>query len=360
MSRRLQDGAAGSRKKLPPIDAPVALLSGRFVMDPESMDLIYPPPLRERIGELVRVSAPPVTAEQVEADPSLLAGVEVLFSGWSAPTLTRRLLDAAPRLRAIFYGAGATDYFVSPEAHRRGVVVTSAISQNAIPVVEYTVAQVVMCLKRVWQHAFDARQRRAWRRLAPGATGYGSRVGLVSLGEIGSRVATRVSEMDVEVLAYDIRPLPAELERMGVRSASLEEIFRTCDVVSLHTPLRPDTRKMIGADLLHSLKAGASLINAARGKLIDHEALVDVFGRRTDLFAVLDVVDPEPLPAAHPLWGLPNVVLTPHIAGSLGGECERMGRFMLEELRRYLAGQPLRGRVEPPRGPCAAAPAERR
>src|SRR5690606_15290585 len=109
-------------------------------------------------------------------------------------------------------------------------------------------------------------------------------------------------------------PDPALERRLSLRYVELPELFRAADVVSLHTPLLAQTRGMIDETLLRSMKPGASLINTARGPIIDHAALVRVLGDRPDLFAMLDVTDPEPLPPDHPLWTLPNAVLTPHIA----------------------------------------------
>ena len=301
--------------------------------------LIYPDLLIEELAALVEFTGEPATGEQVEADPSLLAGVEVLISGWGAPRLDERVLASA-ELKAVFYGAGSVRGFMTQAAWDAGLVVTSAAAANAVSVAEFTVAQVFMCLKRVWQHDRALQATRQWQAGEPGAGGYGSRVGLISLGQIGRLVARKLADSDVELLAYDTRQ-DAEAQRLGVRYATLEEIFATCDVVSLHTPLLPETKGMVGESLLRSMRPGASLINTARGAVIDQAALERVLADRPDLFAVLDVVYPEPLPPQSSLWDLGNVVLVPHIAGARGAECERMGRMMLGELRRYVTGRPL-------------------
>jgi phosphoglycerate dehydrogenase-like enzyme len=123
---------------------------------------------------------------------------------------------------------------------------------------------------------------------------------------------------------------------------SLERIFAQADVVSLHTPNLPSTRGMITGAHFSAMKSGASFINTARGAVVRETEMLQVLARRPDLTAVLDVTDPEPPVPGSALYSLPNVILTPHIAGSLQGECRRMGRYMLEELQRYLAGEPLR------------------
>ncbi|NUR82890.1 MAG: oxidoreductase, partial [Nonomuraea sp.] len=153
----------------------------------------------------------------------------------------------------------------------------------------------------------------------------------LSLGAIGQLVADRLAAMDVEVVAWD--PFKAD--------TPLEEVFATCDVVSVHTPLLPETRGFVGRELLASMKQGATLINTARGALIDEPALVEVLSERPDLFAILDVSDPEPPPPGSPLLTLPNVVYTPHIAGSLGSERGRLGDLAVAELERFASGRPL-------------------
>jgi len=134
---------------------------------------------------------------------------------------------------------------------------------------------------------------------------------------------------------------------LGVELVSLEELFRQSDVVSLHAPLLEETKNMITKELLATMKQGATFINTARGKLINEKELVEVLRARPDLFALLDVTAPEPPEKGSPLFTLPNVVLTPHIAGSINNECRRMGRLMIEETERYLKGQALRWRITP-------------
>lgn len=318
------------------------LRRARFVLGHEARALVYPPGVYAEIKRSVDLIGEPVTGDDVASDPSLLKDVEYLFSGWGGPRLDDDVLAVAKDLDVLFYGAGSVRYLMTPAAWKRGLRVTSAAAANAISVAEFTVAQVTMCLKRIWQHDRQLQATRVWRGGEPGATGYGSRIGLVSIGHIGRLVAQRLADWDVEVVVYDIYRDEELAARFGFRYVGLEELFATSDVVSLHTPLLPATRHMISGKLLASMRQGASLINTSRGGIIDQAALVDVLRSRTDLFAVLDVVENEPLPSDSPLWDLENLVLLPHIAGARGTECERMGRYMLAELKRVQAGLPLR------------------
>ncbi len=275
---------------------------------------------------------------------------EAIFSGWGAPVLSRSFLNVAPNLKAFFYGAGATSGLIAAEVWERGIVVTSASRANAVPVAEFTLASIIFALKHalpLMRHGRIAGQQRQPRHPVAGA--YGSTVGLISLGEIGSLVAARMACAlpDVRILAYDPFLAPERALQLGVEMVALEELFWRADVVSLHTPWLPETERMIRGHHVASLKPGATLINTARGALIAEEEMIAVLTERTDLTAILDVTHPEPPAPESALWRLGNVFLTPHIAGSLDAECRRMGRFIADELRRYCQGEPLLGAVRP-------------
>jgi phosphoglycerate dehydrogenase-like enzyme len=172
-------------------------------------------------------------------------------------------------------------------------------------------------------------------------------VGLASLGVIARTLLKLLKPFDLNVLVYDPFLSPAEALALGVEKVSLEDLFVRSDVVSIHTPSLPETFGMITGEHIASMKNGATFINTARGELVRENEMIDVLTHRQDLQAVLDVTLVEPPPADSPLFTLPNVVLTPHIAGSVGTECQRMGRYMVDELERYVAGVPLKWTVTP-------------
>jgi phosphoglycerate dehydrogenase-like enzyme len=149
------------------------------------------------------------------------------------------------------------------------------------------------------------------------------------------------------VVAYDPLMSTDEAEQLGIELLPLDELFRQSDVASIHTPLFPETRGLITGALIQSMKNGGTLINTARGQVICEEQMLDVLQNRPDLNAVLDVCCQEPPDANSRLYTLPNIVLTPHLAGSVGTECRRMGRFMVDEIDRYLSGKPMLGLVTP-------------
>jgi len=312
-----------------------------YLLDSEASQKIYGEDEREAVAGLADVYAPQQTGESVAKNPRVLAEAEVILSGWGAPTIDGAFLDAAPNLRVVLYGAGSIRRVATPALWTRGVRITSAYAANAVPVSEYTLAAILFSLKRGWHFAFSARREKSLpgQSQVPGA--YGSTVGLVSLGMVGRLVRERLRPFDLRVVAYDPYVTPEEARVLGVDLMSLEELFASSEVVSLHTPWLPETEGMIRGSHLASMKWNATLINTSRGAVMREAEMVEVLEERPDLWAVLDVTHPEPPEPGSRLYDLPNVVLTPHIAGSLGRECRRMGRLAVDELRRYVAGEPL-------------------
>lgn len=313
---------------------------------PEYRDLVFSPALVSEIDDIAGQPAVWVDPEKAPLGRQALAEAEALFCSWGTPLMDAKFLDAAPNLRAIFYAAGAPRYFLTEDIFDRGIVVTCSQAANAIPVIEFSTSVILLSLKRVWMCMRETHRDRSWikpERTVAGA--YQTTIGLLSLGQIGRGVARELSRHDVKVLAYDPFVTAKEAAECGAELASLERVFSESDVVSIHTPLAPATRGMIGADLLGRMKFRATLVNTARGGVLRQNELCDVLRQRPDLTAVLDVTEPEPPERDSPLWDLPNVFLTPHSSGSLGGECLRMARFMIDEFRRYTRGIPLMHQV---------------
>ncbi|MFF3499563.1 hydroxyacid dehydrogenase [Streptomyces sp. NPDC003247] len=266
--------------------------------------------------------------------------VEVLITSWGAPALTAEVLDALPALRAVVHAAGSVRKLVTDAVWERDLVVVSAADANNEPVAEYVYAQTVLALKDAHRRARDIAAARALPPLdgIPGI--YGQTVGLVSFGSVARKVATRLRRLDAEVRAWDPYQDAALLREAGVTPVgALADLMAGCRVVSVHTPLITGrTEGLISGELLRLLPRGATLVNTARGAVIDEAALIDVLTERPDLFAVLDVTAEEPPPPTSPLYTLPNAVLTGHVAGTVGGERRAMGRLVLGELRRLAAG----------------------
>ncbi|KXU37685.1 hypothetical protein AXK11_00155 [Cephaloticoccus primus] len=322
-----------------------------LALSAHALDAAYGPDGLERLRALTKLTATITPAETWREHRDALACAEVIFSGWEAPLMDAEFLDATPNLRAVFYAAGSVRSFVTEEFWRRGIRLANAAAMNAIPVAEYATAALILGLKHVWHYSRAGRAMHSTRAQLPApATAYRSTIGLISYGAIARLVRERLRSYDLQVLVYDPFLSAADAAQDDMRKAdSLDELFATADAISLHTPHLPETEGLIRKPHLEAMRPGAFFLNTARGQIVDEAALIDVLQRRPDLSAVLDVTHPEPPAPDSPLHTLPNVILTPHLAGSIGPECQRMGQAMLDEFERYRDGQPLRWELTPAR-----------
>nr|WP_281353494.1 hydroxyacid dehydrogenase [Phytoactinopolyspora mesophila] len=301
----------------------------------------------ERLAELCDIDQM-VTVDDFTTDRALrlLTETEILITGWGCPPLDADTLDQAPRLRAILHAAGSVKAHVTPHCWERAIVVSSAAAANAIPTAEYTLATVLMSGKHAFLHRERYRRDRTFvlDQAISGIGNFGVRVGVVGASRVGRRLIDLMRPFDIDVSLTDPYVEAADAAELGVRLTSLEQMLSTCDVISLHAPETAETYHMIDRDRLAMMRDGATLVNTARGGLVDTMALTAelVSGR---LSAVLDVTDPEPLPPESVLFELPNVFVTPHLAGSQGNEVKRLGRSVVNELERLVNGRRLAHQV---------------
>jgi phosphoglycerate dehydrogenase-like enzyme len=243
----------------------------------------------------------------------------------------------------VFHAAGSVRAHVSEAFWERGILITSAADVNAVPVAEFTLAAILLAGKRALVHVrTSGAPRPPHEGLArhAGVGNYGRTIGIVGFSRTGRRVVDLLRPFDgLDVVVADPFADRREVEAAGARLSPLAEVLPVADVLSLHAPALPSTRHMIGAAQLAALPDGATLINTARGALVDHDALLAEC-RAGRLDAILDVTEPEPLPAGSELLRLPNVAVTPHLAGSLGTETGRLIDAALDELEAYTAGRP--------------------
>jgi phosphoglycerate dehydrogenase-like enzyme len=302
--------------------------------------------LGDRLRALVDVDPGTLlTRYRDAAGRSALADVDVLLTGWNAPLLTEAALDAAPRLRAVVHAAGSVKGLLEPAGWARGLLVSSAAEANAWPVAEYTLSAVLLANKRLPRIVADYARTGQRFLPAPPTTGNNGRtVGLVGASKVGRLVLELLRRHDLRVLLADPYLTAAEAADLGATLVELDTLVAASDVVSLHAPSLPETRHLMDARRLAAMRDGAVLVNTSRGALVDTDALVAecASGR---LSAVLDVTEPEPLPVGHPLFDLPTVVVTPHVAGAQGNEIERLCTFAVDEIERLVHGDPLHGLV---------------
>ncbi|MBF9069159.1 hydroxyacid dehydrogenase [Streptacidiphilus fuscans] len=326
-------------------DRPAAV----FAMDPVNVSRLFPPPLMERLTALLDLGEPGnprvLSGFTSDAERAALSGVEVLITGWGCPPLDEQVMAAAPRLRIVLHAAGTVRKLVTDACWDRGVVVSTAAEANARPVAEYTLAAALLAGKDAFRRSRLSAHQGGQRSAQESALGNnGRRLGIIGASRVGRALIELLRPFRFAVSLSDPYVEETEAVRLGVTLLPLDDLLRSSDIVTLHAPDIPQTYRLLDRRRLALIPDGATLINTSRGALIAPDALTDelVSGR---LRAVLDVTEPEPLPASSPLHGLPNVLLTPHIAGSLGNELEQLGRSVLDEAERVAEGLPLRHEV---------------
>ncbi|GAA1896719.1 hydroxyacid dehydrogenase [Streptomyces durmitorensis] len=312
-----------------------------FAMGRRHRDAMFPPAERQRLTAYVDID-PDHVAEDFDDEPAL-KDVEILITSWGCPVLDEDLLARAPALKAIVHAAGSVKHHVTQACWDRGIAVSSAAAANAVPVAEYTVAAILFANKRVLEIGGIYREHRDvsdWSQRFPGFGNYRRTVGVVGASLIGRKVLELLRPYELDLLLADPYIDAEQAAALDARHVELDELVADSDVVTLHAPALPETHHILDARRLASMRDGATLINTARGSLVDTAALTAeaASGR---IHAVIDVTEPEVLPAASPLYSLPNVLLTPHIAGSLGGELRRITSSAIDEVVRYCSQRPF-------------------
>lgn len=318
-------------------------MKAALAMAPETLPFVFGADELRRLKQLLDLDTDRVLGSIEDLEDEERAALEVLITGWGAPQIGPDELARLPALRAVVHWGGGIG-FLDRSATARGIAVSSARAANAIPVAEFTVAMITLAAKDAFwvSRQYCTEQRPIDREIELPHTGlYGTTIGLVGASSVGTLVIERLRDRDVEVLVYDPYLTATDAARLEVEPVGeLEELARRSTVLSIHAPAIPQTDGMISRAVLAAMPDGATLVNTARGSLVDQDALVEeLAGGR--LRAILDVTEPEVLPTGHPLYTLPNVFLTPHLAGSTGTELRRLGRAALAEVERVVSGAPI-------------------
>ncbi|MGA7203722.1 MAG: hydroxyacid dehydrogenase [Specibacter sp.] len=320
-------------------------LNVALAMPAATANRLFTPRLMDALAsKLNLLSREPIQEFRSPQSLAMLAKADVLISGWGCPMIDQAVLTTAPRLRYILHSAGSVRHHVGEACWERGIQISTAADANAIPVAEYTVAMVLLANKRVLQIARQLHTEKAGiepEDVFPDLGNYRKRVGVIGASKIGRHVIRLLGSYDVEVVVSDPYLAAADAVELGVTVVTLDELMASSDVVTLHAPSLPSTRNLIDARRIAALQPGATFINTARGELVDQEALLRRL-EKGDIFAVLDVTTPWVLPPDSGFYTNPHVLLTPHMAGSLGTELERMAASTVQEAHRLARGEPLR------------------
>ncbi len=271
-----------------------------------------------------------------------LPGQDVLLASWGLAPFTAEVLASADRLQLVAYAAGSVKGWATDALFARGVRITHAASRIADSVADYTLVLAMMGLRRPQDFDRQMKAGEPWPK--PVCLDQfeicGKRVGLLGFGYVGRRTAALFRAVGAEVTAYDPYVSAEEMATNGVAKAALREILTSCQIVSVHLPVTPETHHVIGADELALLSDGCVFINTARSWVIDQDALLAEL-RRGRIWAALDVYDQEPLPREHPFRTLDNVLLSPHVAGMTADSYLGLAATMVADIERFVAGYPL-------------------
>lgn len=316
-----------------------------LAMQPSRTEHVLTAGALHRLAEIGQLLDPqPLRSFSDDRARRILAETDILITGWGSPYVGREVVAAAPRLRLIAHAAGTVKGIVDEQIFDAGIAVTHAAEANSIPVAEFTLAAIIFAGKQVFRfrdlYLADRNRARThpMQRLAIG--NYHRTVGIIGASRIGRRVIELLRPFEYRVLLFDPTVDAIEAVSLGTEKADLPTLMTQSDIVSVHAPSLPSTRHMIGARELSLMKEGATLINTARGALIDEAALLETLSTgRID--AIIDVTDPEVPETASAFYDLPNVFLTPHIAGAVGLERGRLGDMAVDEIERFTKGEPL-------------------
>jgi phosphoglycerate dehydrogenase-like enzyme len=251
------------------------------------------------------------------------------------------LLRAAPKLRLIQLLTAGYDKIDLRLAAELGVPVATNGGANAWAVAEHAIALLLALYKRLI-HCDRAVREGRWRQAVTGFDTFevaGKMLGLVGAGNIGRKVARRLAGFECRVMYYDVVPAPDIEKDLGARRASLEDVLREADIISLHVPATKETQNLINRETLALMKPTAVLLNTSRGAVVDEDALAEALAAKRIAGAGLDVFRQEPVAAGHPLGKLENVVLSPHTAGHAYEGWFRRTQFAWENIQRVVSGQ---------------------
>lgn len=294
----------------------------------ERLSYVYREKQRAAIRNCSEVLCENVTMDNLFEFPE----TEVIFSTWGMPNLSPEELDKLPNLKAVFYSAGAVRSF-GQNLLDRGIKLFSAWQMNAIPVAEFTLAQVILASQGYFHNIADYRKKQGPEGMGEARRGlglYDIDVAIIGGGAIGQLVMNLLKDYKVNVKYVASRP--------NKREISLEEAFKTCYIVSNHLPNREDNQNVITGEMIASMPEGGTFINTGRGAQVDEAGLVEAMKARQDLTALLDVTKPEPMEPNCELSQLPNVHVSTHISGSMNNEVLRMSDCMIDEFMAWEKG----------------------
>ncbi len=314
-----------------------------LVLLPQALySVLFSQETRERLAEFAEVKKNQ-RRENLSTDElaEIIEDFDGAITSWGSPRFTEEVTARAGKLKVIAHAAGTVKPYISQAVVDRGIVVTSAAMAIAVPVAEHCLGLILASLRNTVMHNSLFKEKGIWgkRELREKSRSiHGEKVGVIGASFTGREFIKLLGPFDCQILVYDPYLSDEEAGKLGVKSVSLEELLRESDIVALHAPFTSETEGMLGAKELALMKDDAVLVDTARGKIIDHDALLAEL-KKGRLRAGLDVTDPEPLPQDSPFRELDNVIITPHIAGFSPVSRFAVGRIAVESVIDVLSGR---------------------
>lgn len=299
----------------------------RTFLTPENMNLL------KSFGE-VREIAGELSAENAAVQ---ISDSDIYMTCWGSPKLDKALLDSAPNLKLLVHLCGTVAPFVSEEMYNRDIKVISGNAFFARSTAEGALAYILAAQRNIPLYSTELKGNRRWKcENAPNMSLIGKTVGLVSFGAVARNLAEMLQPFGVKLLVYDIVPISEELkERLKITQVSLDELFSTADIISVHTPLNSETHRLIGKELFEKIKPNALFVNTSRGGVIDQSALEKAL-KDYRFRAVLDVYEQEPPAPECGLYSAPNLIMMPHMGGPTLDLRSRIAETLIREAHGFI------------------------
>lgn len=323
------------------------------ILNQAGLDRVMRPEIQKKLAETYDVTFNKKdTMPDTDAIARKIKDYEVLLGGWGSPPLTEKVFNKAANLKLYAHLAGSVKHILSQEVVDNILAPRKIVTFSANEAIGYNVAESAVGLLLLIGHQWmpfinDFRATGRWRNPEYRWNAQflqGSTVGIVAASKVGRHVIKLLQGWDLKLLCFDPYLSADEAKKLGVRKVGLETLMKSADYITLHTPKLPETDNLIGAAQLKLMKDGATIINTARGNVLDHEALL-AEARTGRIFVGLDVTEPEPLPQDSPFRELENVYITPHISGSGFYGYFKIGELGLKAIKDCLAGRKVSGAV---------------
>lgn len=307
------------------------------------IDRVYNKHTQDQLKQQLNFIKPFTSIDHLEKRQTEFSKTEIIFSTWTHPVLTvQQIQTFLPNLKYIFYAAGSVKYFAKPYMNC-GVRIFSAADENGVAVAEFCAAQILLSNKGYYQSMqiySNGDPDKAHKYISAFPGNYGENIGIIGAGKIGRSLIGMLKNQKLKILVFDPY-LPEEIAKtLDIELCSLDEIFEKCAVISNHLADNEQTKGILNYRHFSKMKPYATFINTGRGAQVIEDDLVRALREVTTRTAILDVTWPEPCNDGHPFYSMPNVFLTPHIAGCMGNEVAKLGESMADEWDSIKAGKP--------------------